>query len=70
MPKLGPIKKKQLIKYLRGQGFDGPYGGGNHSFMKRGPLKVHVPNTDVGIGLLRRILKQVGISEDEWEKLD
>ena len=69
MPKLGPIKQKQLIKYLRQEGFDGPYGGGNHSFMKRGALKVHVPNTDVGIGLLRRILRQMGISEAEWEKL-
>ncbi len=70
MPKLGPIKKKQLIKYLRVLGFDGPYSGGNHSYMKRGQLKVHVPNTDVGVGLLRRILKQAGIPEDEWDKLD
>lgn len=70
MPKLGPIKRKQLIKCLRQLGFDGPYGGGNHSFMRRGPLKVRVPNTDIDIQLLRRILKQVGISEAEWEKLD
>jgi predicted RNA binding protein YcfA (HicA-like mRNA interferase family) len=69
MPKLGPIKRKQLIKHLRQQGFDGPFSGGSHSFMRRGPLKVRVPNTDIDIGLLRRILRQVGISEEEWERL-
>ena len=69
MPKLGPIKRKELIKHLRQHGFDGPFGGGNHSFMKRGALKVRVPNTDVDRELLRRILRQVGISEAEWEQL-
>lgn len=70
MPKLGPTKRKQLVKYLREFGFDGPYAGGNHSFMRRGPLKVRVPNTDIDISLLRRILRQVEISEKEWEELD
>ncbi len=70
MPKLGPISRKQLMKYLRQQGFDGPYGGGNHSFMKRGNLKVRLPSTDIDKVLLRRILRQVGISEVKWESLD
>jgi len=70
MPKLGPIKRKQLVRHLRQQDFDGPFGGGNHSFMKRGSLKVRVPNTDIDRELLRRILRQVGISESEWESLD
>ena len=69
MPKLGPIKRKQFIRYLRRQGFDGPYRGGSHSLMKRDALKVRIPNTDVDRELLRRILRQIGISEDEWERL-
>jgi len=30
MPHLGPIKRKDLIYYLRQLGFEGPYPGGNH----------------------------------------
>ncbi len=73
MPKLGPIKRKQLIKYLRQCGFDGPFSGSNHDFMKRGALKLWIPNPHVGEGIgrdfLRRILRQAGISESDWEKL-
>ena len=69
MPKLGPTKRKQLVKNLRHEGFDGPYSGGKHSFMRRGTLTVRIPNTDIDAGLLRRILRQAEISEEEWEKL-
>jgi len=37
--------------------------------MKRGLLKLRVPNPHVGdisISLLKEILRQAGISEDEW----
>jgi hypothetical protein len=40
MPKLGPVKRKELIQYMRQLGFEGPSAGGNHEFMKRGALKV------------------------------
>ena len=73
MPKLGPIKRKELIKYLLKAGFDGPFSGGGHEFMQRGALKVWVPNPHHGEGIgrnfLRRILRQADISESEWEKL-
>ncbi|NOT47028.1 MAG: type II toxin-antitoxin system HicA family toxin [Acidobacteria bacterium] len=72
MPKLGPIKHKQLIKNLRQLGFDGPFAGGNHSYLKRGNLKVWIPNpheSNIGPHFLRKILKQAGISESEWEAL-
>ena len=69
MAKLSPVKRKKLIQNLRQCGFDGPYSGGNHSFMKRELMKVRIPNTDIAPELLRRILKQAGISEKEWEKL-
>ncbi len=37
--------------------------------MKKGKLKVRVPNPhgeDIGVDLLKRILRQAGISEEEW----
>lgn len=69
MPKIGPTKRKDLIKGLRKFRFDGPFAGRKHSFMKREALKVRVPNTDVDASLLRKILRQAGISEKDWERL-
>ena len=67
---MNSINRRELIKRLKTLGFSGPYSGGRHSFMKRGPLKVRVPNPhvgDIGISLLKEILRQADISEDEWD---
>lgn len=72
MPKLRPIKRKDLIGFLRQLDFTGPYAGGKHEYMQRGPLKVRLPNphqSDISIGLLKRILEEAGISLQEWEHL-
>lgn len=72
MPKLAPIKRKDLIYYLRQLGFDGPYSGGNHEFMKKDFLKIRIPNphkSDIGKDFLVRILKQAGINKETWEEL-
>jgi predicted RNA binding protein YcfA (HicA-like mRNA interferase family) len=40
--------------------------------MVRGQTRLRVPNPhqgDIGRGLLARILRQAGISREEWEKL-
>jgi len=66
---MNSITRRELIKRLKALGFSGPYSGGRHSFMKRGPLKLRAPNPHVGdisIPLLKEILRQAGISEDEW----
>ena len=66
---MNPISRRELIKRLKTYGFSGPYSGGRHSFMKRGPLKLMVLNPHVGdisISLLKEILRQADISEDEW----
>jgi len=66
---MNSINRRELIKRLKTLGFTGPYSGGRHSFMKRGPLKLRAPNPHVGdisIPLLKEILRQAGISEDEW----
>lgn len=72
MPKLAPIKRKDLIYYLRQLGFDGLFPGGNHQYMQKGNLKVRVPNphkSEVGKNLLLDLLKQADIERDVWEKL-
>lgn len=72
MPVLGPIKRRELIRYLRQFGFVGPYAGGNHEFMKRANLKLPLPNPhqgDIGVPLLTRILRKAGITVGESERL-
>lgn len=72
MPKLSPISQRALIERLRQLGFDGPYSGGKHLLMVRDSLRLAIPNphgADVGVDLLRRILKQAGVSREEWEDL-
>jgi len=56
----------QKFRRLR---FDGPYSGGRHLFMVRGELKVRIPNphrSDISRHLIVEILRQAGISYDEW----
>jgi len=36
MPKAGPIKHRDLIRYLRKLGWEGPYAGGKHEYMVKG----------------------------------
>ncbi|CAN5258109.1 hypothetical protein BH20ACI1_BH20ACI1_17500 [soil metagenome] len=72
MPTLAPIKRKDLIRYFRRLGFDGPYSGGNHQFMAKDAISVRIPNPhhgDIGKELLIRILKQAGIERRDWEKI-
>lgn len=72
MPTLGPIKRSQLIKFLKQLGFDGPYVGGKHQFMLKGTIRLTLPNPhqqDISVGLLARILRQTSIERTDWEKL-
>lgn len=72
MPRLGPIKRADLIRYLQILGFEGPYSGGKHQFMLKGVIRLRLPNphkSEVGRELLSRILKQAGIDRDSWERL-
>jgi len=72
MPGIGPIKRNELIKHLRKLGFSGPYSGGKHQFMEKGDLTLRLPNphkSDIGTGLLTRILKQAEIKKSDWINL-
>jgi predicted RNA binding protein YcfA (HicA-like mRNA interferase family) len=72
MPRFGPIKRRELIQYLRTLGFDGPYSGGKHQFMIKGEITLRIPSphrSDIGRELLSRILRQAKIERETWEKL-
>jgi hypothetical protein len=43
--------------------------GGKHAFMRKGTLTVRIPNphgTDIGVPLLREILRQAHLTPEEW----
>ena len=72
MPRFGPVRRRDLIRYLRQLGFEGPIPGTKHQAMQRGDVVVRIPNphgSDIDRGLLTRILRQAGISREEWEAL-
>ena len=72
MPPFGPVKRPELVRYLRQLGFSGPYAGGKHQFMLRGDRVLALPNphqSDIGRELLARVLRQAGVKRDDWERL-
>lgn len=72
MPSFGPVKREVLIRCLRKHGFEEPYSGGKHPFMVKENLTLTIPNPhqkDIGRELLARILRQAGVSKEEWEDL-
>lgn len=72
MPPFGPIKRKDLVRYFKQCGFEGPYSGGKHQFMAKDDITIRIPNPhrgDIGRDLLTRILRQAGISKKDWQKL-
>jgi len=71
MPRLTPVKQKELIKKLKLFGYNGPFSGGKHLFMIRYDVRLTLPNPhqkEIGVDLLKRILQQAEISVDEWIK--
>ena len=66
------ISWRKLVQKFRKLGFDGPYSGGRHLFMKKRELKVIIPNPhhyDISKGLVAEILHQAGISSADWNKI-
>jgi hypothetical protein len=62
--RLGPVSRAELVRRLRTLGFDGPFRG-----VLRGDLVLTIPNphrTEIGPDLLVRILRQAGVSREEW----
>ena len=38
MPSLNPVSKRELVRKLKALGFEGPFPGGKHQWMRRGGL--------------------------------
>jgi len=71
MSKLRPVSFRELIRKLKTLDFEGPFTGGKHMFMIKGDLRLTIPNPhrqDIGVDLLKRILRQGGIQRDEWNQ--
>ncbi|MBI4163040.1 MAG: type II toxin-antitoxin system HicA family toxin [Candidatus Aenigmarchaeota archaeon] len=73
MTKLVPISPNKLIKILENLGFRKVHQVGSHiRFIhpdgRRTTVIMH-GNEEIGAGLLSDILKQVGLSKEEYEKL-
>jgi hypothetical protein len=47
MPRFGPVKRKDLVRFLRELDFVGPYSGGKHQFMVKGKLRVRIPDSKI-----------------------
>jgi predicted RNA binding protein YcfA (HicA-like mRNA interferase family) len=67
-----PVSRRELIRRFRSLGFDGPIPGGRHQFMRKGALKVRIPNPHAGDNidgsLVKEILRQASITLEQWKK--
>ncbi|MEI6425757.1 MAG: type II toxin-antitoxin system HicA family toxin [Candidatus Absconditabacteria bacterium] len=73
MPKLNPISAKKLIKILLEIGFHEIRIKGSHHFFSHGNGKTTVVpihgNEDISVGLLKKILRDIDIDVELYEKL-
>ena len=68
-PSPRPLSRPDRVRRLRALGFEGPFAGAKHQFMVRGDRSIRIPNphrSDIGVPLLRELLRQAGIEPDEW----
>lgn len=68
---LSHISWRHLVQKFRKLEFVGPYAGGRHFFMIKGELKVRIPNRhqgDISVALVKEILRQASITNDEWDR--
>ncbi len=67
------ISRRELIANFKKLGFEGPLSGGKHQFMKKGKLKIRIPNphgsNEIPISLVKEILRVAGIPGEEWDEL-
>ncbi len=74
MPHFGPVRRRDLIRYLVKLGFNGPYSPASHENMLRESdgLRLTIPNPhkgEISKPFLAEILREADISREEWEKL-
>jgi predicted RNA binding protein YcfA (HicA-like mRNA interferase family) len=66
------VSRKELIRKFKALGYTGPLSGGRHQYMIKGKKKIRIPNPhasgDIGISLVREILRQADINNEEWDR--
>jgi len=66
------ISRREVIRKFKALGYSGPLSGGKHQFMVKGKKKIRIPNPhgsgDLDISLVKEILRQAAISNEEWDK--
>ena len=70
MSRLTPVSRQQLIQRLGTLGSEGLCSGDRHEFMLRGDRRLILPNPrrgEIGVDLLVRLLRQSGITREEWQ---
>lgn len=70
MPK--SLSRRELIRKLRRAGLSGPFSGSRHQYMVYKKIKFFIPNPhggDIGLKIIKRIIVDIGISEEEFEQL-
>jgi len=71
MPKLPALKPDQVIKVLEKAGFSFVRQKGSHRIYVKGNIGITIPyhNKDLKKGTLRHIIKQAGLTVEEFLKL-
>jgi predicted RNA binding protein YcfA (HicA-like mRNA interferase family) len=78
LSRLIPVTRNELIRRLGKLGFDGPYAGSGHAYMVKElaeeRIYVTIPNPhhgrDIDVKLLARILREAGVSREDWFSAD
>lgn len=74
MPKLSPIRAKDLIRILNKIGFSqvrqkGGHKRFEHTDGRKTTVPVH-PGEAIGVGLLRKILRDIQLTPEEFNKIN
>ena len=67
-----PVSHRELVRKLRQLGFAGPFSGSRHLRMERDGHRIALPNPhgkDIGSVLIVRIIREIGISVEDFENL-
>ena len=74
MSKLHPEKPNEVIRKLRALGYEGPFPGGRHVFMRHPQTRHKIPvpyhkRKDIPKGTIGEIIKELGITVKKWNDL-
>lgn len=67
MSKLPVVSSRDFIKYLVKRGFQYDHTSGSHHIYKKDNIRVSIPQrSEIGKGLFRQILNEIGISREDF----